>query len=104
MMLRAYSIGMSLLGYGVHLDVARTAKLLDQLCPQRGPRVGRPEVGLIRPGQSKAGDTEGLGGARPHRHFGDACPGRQRQLLAQSRKEIGEDQGQPTQLLGPGRP
>lgn len=66
--------------------------------------MGRPEVGLIRPGQSKAGDTEGLGGARPHRHFGDACPGRQRQLLAQSRKEIRDDGDNPHSSLVLGDP
>lgn len=62
--------------------------------------MGRPEVGLTRPSQ---GTQRAWAEAHPHRHFGDMCPGRQRQLLAQSRKEIHGDQGQPTQLLGPGR-
>lgn len=37
--------------------------------------------------------AEGPGGrAHPHRHFGDLCPGRQSQPLAQSRRGMQEDQ------------
>lgn len=53
--------------------------------------MGRPEVGLARPGQ---GTQRAWAEAYPHRHFGNVCPGRQRQLLAQSRKGIHRNQGQ----------
>lgn len=56
---------------------------------QGGPQDGA-EVGLARP---RVEGAEGPGGrAHPHRHFGDLCPGRQSQPLAQSRMGTQGDQ------------
>lgn len=74
----------------------RTARLFDQISgqvsmgkAQGGPQDGA-EVGLARP---RVEGAEGPGGrAHPHRHFGDLCPGRQSQPLAQSRMGTQGDQ------------
>lgn len=68
---------------------------------QGGPRDGA-EASLARP---RGEGAEGPGGrAHPHRHFGDLCPGRQSQPLAQRRMGTQGDQEpdhMPPPRLGP---
>lgn len=60
--------------------------------PGRGGPQGRTEVGLARPvGGGRVQEAPG-GRAHPCRHFGDLCPGRQSQPLAQSRMGTQGDQ------------